>query len=167
MNPYVILAIVLGTLAAVGGAYWLGDGAGYDRADAAWKTRENKELTGKNAKILELTAAVRAAEVRNAEALNAISTQNQQELRNEREKHARDIAAVRAGILRLRDVAARAGSCGAAPGPAGAGAGGRDATAGAELSGAATEFLLGEAARADEITRQLGRCQDVVRADRN
>lgn len=167
MKGWQIIAIIVGVVATLGATFYLGDSYGVARANSKWQTRENTELTAKNDKILELTAKARAREKANAEALNDISLRNQQELRNAKAQYDRDVAAVRAGALRLRDAAARQASGGSTPGAAGAGASGRDGGAGTELSREATEFLLGEAARADEITRQLGQCQDVVRADRS
>jgi prophage endopeptidase len=89
--------------------------------------------------------------------------QTYQEKLNEKDaSHARDLAAVRSGALRLRDTHAH---CPAQVQPA-SGAGRSDAAAGVELSVEATEFLLSEARRADGVVDQLTACQAVIQADR-
>lgn len=81
-----------------------------------------------------------------------------------------DVAAVRAGAVRVRErfTCPSAGAAGAS----GAGtAAGRTASVGdaaqaAGLQAADAEFLLSEAGRADEVTLQLQACQEIVRRDR-
>lgn len=167
MNPYSFLGVLLAwllSLCAVG--YWQhGDGQTMERTQ--WQAREVKELKAANDKIAELEHAARSAELDYAAAMDKVATQFEQEKRNANIKTNRLIAQLRAGDLRLYDPAARsesacAGTTSATPASPGSGDG---ATAGG-LSGAATEFLLGEAERADEIVLQLNACQGVVRADR-
>ncbi|MBF3800036.1 lysis protein [Burkholderia pseudomallei] len=95
-----------------------------------------------------------------------ISTDYERKLNDAKSQADRDIAAARAGALRLRD---RAATCGNQPSESatGPGAGVSADTGGAELSLPATEFLLSEAGRADEIVLRLNACEAVVRSDRD
>ena len=166
-NPWLILGVVLVWLASlVGVGTWQrSDGATTERAK--WVERENAELVAANAKIIELNAAARAQEARHAASLAVISTGHQQEIKNAQAQAIADRAAVRAGGLRLYDVAAPGlRACGSLPSPPGATAGGRDGRAAGELSGEATQFLFDLANDADAVARQLAACQRVVRADR-
>lgn len=167
MNPYSFLGVLLAwllSLCAVG--YWQhNDGQAMERAK--WQAREVTELRTANDKIAVLEHAARSAELDYADAMNKIAIQFEQEKRDANIKTNRLIAKLRAGDLRLYDPAARrespcAGTTGETPASPGSGDG---ATAGG-LSGEATEFLLSEAERADEIVLQLNACQGVVRADR-
>ena len=166
-NPWLLLGVGLIWLASlVGVGVWQrSDGATTERT--MWVERENAELVAANAKIVQLNAAARAQEVRHAESLAAISTGHQQEIKNAQAQANADRAAVRAGGLRLYDVAAPGlRACGSLSGAPGATAGGRDGPKGGELSGAAAEFLLELVNDADAVARQLAACQQVVRADR-
>jgi hypothetical protein len=94
--------------------------------------------------------------------INQIDATYQEKLHEQDALHARDLADVRSGALRLRDSGAKCpAQVSAAPG-----ASVGDGQAGAELSAAATEFLLSEAERADRVAIQLGACQQVIESDR-
>lgn len=166
LKPYLYLAIVLAwvaSLAAVG--YWQ-NGAGHVAERSAWMERENDELRQANVEIIRLQAAARAQEQRQAELMATISITYQEQLTHETAQHRADIAALRAGALRLRDRAAiKNTDCHPVP-ETPAAAIGRDDLPGAELSGAASEFLLVLTSRADNLARQLAACQSVIRADR-
>lgn len=167
MNPYAILAACLawaGTLAAVGG--WQHH-AGRTTERAEWQDREIGELRTANQKILDITTAARRAEHENAAALAAVATDYERKLDAAKDRHARDIAAVRSGALRLRDPhSAGLPACGSAAAPVGTGAGGRDGPAPGELSEAAAGFLLQLTDDADAVAEQLAACQRVVIEDR-
>lgn len=157
---------------AVAGGLWLYGESRYQEGVRAergeWNGRKVAELEAANAEIVRLNAAAREAETWHVNALSSLSTRYQVTLKNAQERHSNDLAAVRAGTLRLRDPDAplRLDACrdpGAAPG---AGTGGLDGAAPGELSRAAAEFLLDFAADADGVAEQLSGCQAVIAADR-
>lgn len=162
------LWIALGVAAAVALGAWLiwstAFAAGVAERDAAWLARDNAELRAANAKIARLNREAREKESQHQQALAAVSAGYQEDLKHAEDQKRRDVAAARAGTVRLRDALA---TCNATRGSGAresiAAAGGRDAAAGAELSPAATEFLLGLANDADAVARQLTRAQDLVR----
>lgn len=170
LNPYTWLAGAL-ILALVGGSGYLygrEDGKKIERTD--WQKKENADLA---AAVKERDKLRKEAED-HADALAAISGHYQGELKNERIKKDRVISELRAGTVRLRDPNGKCAGIGIALPETDTGAGGRDGSSGTELPGSsvgvlssnASEFLIGEASRADEIARQLTACQGVVRADR-
>ena len=102
-----------------------------------------------------------------AAALADVSTNFQKELSNANKQRAADIAAVRAGALRLRvQYPASIYAIGDRPAETGPGAGGCDGPKGAELPESIVADLLGLAADADDVTRQLTACQRVIIEDR-
>lgn len=130
--------------------------------------RDNTQLTAANQKIKSLEESYRQQEQDNAHALSAISQTYQKDLSHVKAEKDRVIAGLRDGSVRL-SVPVTPGSTadGSPPAAVSTSASGCDANARAELSGQVAEFLVSFAADADEVTRQLGRCQDIVRADRN
>jgi hypothetical protein len=102
------------------------------------------------------------AQTQSSLAISQIDATYQDKLHEKDATHDRDLAAVRAGTLRLRDASAK---CPSAV-PAGTGTSSGDGETGAELSPAATEFLLGLADDADGVALQLGACQAVIENDR-
>lgn len=165
----VVLGLVYGIFHVVTGYLADVDAKGYQRgADetrAAYAKRDNEQLKAALAKVQELEAAARAAEQKHAKELAALDRQRRQEEQDAKRQHERDVAAVRAGTLRLRDRGAT--SCpavsGQRPGPeAGAAASKRDAEAGTQLSDQAAEFLLGLTSEADDIARQLATAQALI-----
>lgn len=107
----------------------------------------------------------RAAEHREAAQLARISKQYQQKLQDANAKTHRLLVELRDArrlYVPIQSSAFRSnGVSKAAPA-----ARVRDGQTRAELSTEASRFFVGEAARADQITRQLAACQAVVRADR-
>ena len=131
-----------------------------------WEARESKELADANRTIVFLNAAYREREQRFAVEINGLSAKHEEEKRNAKAKHDRDVAAVRDGF-RLSDPGARPapaceGGGESAPATAFAAAGQPDAKGGGELSESLTGFLLAEANRADAIVGRLGEIQDLV-----
>lgn len=165
MNKYLIIALVwIASLVGVG-SWQNSDGETVERS--AWQGRENKELVDANAAIKALEEKSRKAEQDHAAELGAIATNYEGKLSDATKQRAADLAAIRAGTLRLRDPGA-SGKCPVGdpmPGIA-AGAGVGDGRAAGELSGIASEFLLSEASRADSLAEQLAAAQAVIRADR-
>lgn len=171
MNPTLKLWLVVGamllwlaSLAGVG--YWQNE-AGHVAERSTWQGRENTELRTANDKIKTLEEDARKAEQAKAAALASIATDYERKLSDANKQRAADVAAVRAGTLRLRDPdppGIRASGSVApetAPGP-----GRGDGGAAGELSAAASGFLLDLANEADDVARQLTTCQRVVTEDR-
>lgn len=160
-----LIAAVLGIVYAYGQQQF---GLGEKAERGTWLERENGQLVTANAKIKSLEEQYRTQEQRHAVALASISSQYQKDLTHVKADKDRVIAGLRAGSMRLfipstATVSANGGAASAVT-PATAG---RDGDTRCELSVAASEFLVGFASEADEITKQLGRCQDVINADRN
>jgi len=161
-----ISALVYGVKSYLDGV----DQKGYDRGkqetEAKYAKRDNEQLRAAAERIKTLEDQARRQERENAERLAEISKQRQKELADAKRQHDRDIAAVRAGTLKLHDPGVPAGGAAAgrgSPGPApGAPAGGRDGETRGQLSGAAAEFLLGLAGEADDVARQLDKAQAVI-----
>lgn len=133
-----------------------------------WQARETSELTQANALIVRIGANYAAQQARHAEEVNSISQRYQKDLRHAQTSFDADLAAVRAGALRLRDPGGTATACKGSddhPAPsAAAAAGGSDAARGKELSDQAAEFLLSEASRADALVDKVSRLQDLARS---
>lgn len=119
----------------------------------------------------------RVAEQRSAQDVAAVSAQYEENKAHVAAHTRKTIADLHTGVLSLR---VQLDTRGAVPGDrspaaqAGPGASKCDGAAGsglsqpvtATLSAADSEFLIGEASRADEVVAQLTACQAVVRADR-
>jgi hypothetical protein len=167
MNQYLIIGLLIGWAASLAGVGWWQNEAGHTAERTAWQTRENTELRAANAKIITLQTSVRSIEQAHAIALADVSTNYQKELSNANKQHAADVAAVRAGAIRLRyPNTSSIYSIGDRPAETGPGTGGCDGPKGAELPAATSEFLLSLANDADDITRQLTACQRVIIEDR-
>lgn len=180
MSGWMYLAAGLAALAMVSALFFSvvsyldgldakGYARGVEKERAAWLERENEELTGANAEIVELTNKYRKLEQESAANMADIAAQHEKDQDNAQAQRDADIAAVVAGSLKLRDpdrAATGPADCGGTASQAAASPAGGDSKAGAEFSGAATAFLLNEANRADEIVRQLNRAIDVIQTDR-
>lgn len=165
MNQSSIIGLLwIATLAGVG--WWQND-AGHVAERTTWQGRENSQLRTANSRIKTMEEGARKAEQDHALAMAAISTDYERKLSDANKQRAADIAAVRAGTLRLRDPGAPGlypfGGIAAQAGP---GACQCNGTQGSELSAAAGEFLFGLADDADDLARQLTACQAVVVKDR-
>lgn len=172
--PYRILAVVLlwlGSLAAVG--IWQHH-AGAMGERVTWQAKEVTEQATAAAQFKALYDAARKAEQDNAAKMAALAAAYERKLTDANKQRAADIAAVRAGIIRLRDPGAAVPTCPSATAQAGSAAGGSDGVQGGGLSaapagllsGQTSEWLIDFAADADEITRQLAACQQVIVRDR-
>lgn len=173
--PYriaIVAALWLGSMVAVG---WWQRHDGMAAVEAAWQKREATQQAQHAAQINNLQQAARQAERDSADAMSAIANDYERKLTDAKNRRAADIAAMRAGTLRLRDPgAAPVPACAGTAAEAGAGAGRRDGGASGELPAApagllsnqASEFLVNLAADADDVARQLAACQQVIINDR-
>lgn len=141
---------------------------GQSEAEAAYVKRDNEALAAATQHIKMLQARVRASEAEAAKGVATIDKNHQKELEDAKKRANRDVANARSGALRLRDRwRNKARTCTAerdrsADSPTTGASGSTDEKAGTELSRAATEFLLGEANRADAVARQLGAAQSLI-----
>lgn len=179
VNGLIVLA-VLGALSAVA----LGVNHWFEGVKAAAKEEgrneiRQKDLKERNDRLVEAQRRIKnlederdAKEAEHAKHVAAIDAKGQEGIRNAQVKADRDIAAIRAGNLVMRDAGLRPrlgcpGSGDGAPGAAAAGAGLGDGEAGAQLQRQAdAAFLRGEAGRADRVVEQLTACQAIVEDDR-
>ncbi len=163
----VALSLVALLLACI---YVYGDhqfGLGETAERSLWLKRDNADLTKANAKIKLLEEQYRKQERDWADVLAATSTQYQKDLKHVKDDKDRVIAGLRDGSMRLfLPVATGLKPNGSAACQIATTASGRDGETRGELSIAAAEFLVSFASEADEVTKQLGRCQDIINADR-
>jgi hypothetical protein len=172
----VILLYLIGAAAVLGALFLIYqtiETNGYDRGrqetEARYAKRDNDQLRAANDRIQALQNEARAAEAAHAAALVAVSHKYQRTLNAQKTQFERDITAVRAGTLILRDPGhtETTANCGrGAESAPGAPASGRDGETGGRFSAATSEFLLSEANRADSIVHQLASCQAVITSDR-
>lgn len=168
-NPWVILALVVAFVAEGLGAYFYGLDTGETKQDAKWQARENVELNAANAKIIELTTKARATEAQAAIDQAAISESYEGKLKNVQDDKDKFVSDVRAGriVLRIPQPTAAKRASGGASSQTATSTSQCDGEARGELPREVTEFLYGEAGRADSIVEQLTACQALVRRDRN
>lgn len=167
MNPWLIITLgVLWLACLVGVGKWQNE-AGHVAERTAWQAKDNEQLRLANAEILRLETEARTTEAGHQKRLVDIANNIVKDKRNDALQHQADLDRVRNGSLILRDPGATGLKvCAGAAGALGAGPGGGDGAGGAQLSGAAAEFLLTEASRADDIARQLAAAQAVIVEDR-
>lgn len=173
--PYriaIVAALWLCSLVAVG---WWQRHDGIATVEAKWQAREAKQQAAAADQYKKLYDAYRKAEQDNAVALAAISAKFEKERTDATKQHAADIAAIRAGALRLRDPgAAPVPACRGSTAETGTSSSGCNGGASCEfsgpharlLSGQTSEFLVDLAADADDVARQLAACQQVIINDR-
>jgi hypothetical protein len=166
VNPYLILGVLVAWLASLVGVGFWQNRTGHAAERVVWEQRENSELTAANAKIHDLEEQYRTEERRRAQEVADISTKYEKERTDAAAQKARDIAAARAGALRLRIPAACESPGGSDAGKAAAGAGERDGGATTQLPREITANLFGLADDCDVVARQLGAAQRVIRSDR-
>lgn len=160
-----LIAAVLGIIYAYGQQQF---GLGEKAERGTWLERENGQLVTANVKIKSLEEQYRTQEHDHAVALASISSQYQKDLAHVKADKDRVITGLRNGSMRLQvPIAATVQPDGGTASKVAATTTGRDGETRAELSISAAEFLVGLASEADEVTKQLGRCQDVINADRD
>lgn len=169
-KPYLILGLVVILATSHLGALMFGR----NMANNAAKARLQKETEAKLVQMqalmtenLRLSNQVRAEESAHAIKLASVSQTYQEQLQNVRFEKDKFISSVRAGTAKLY-IPKSARPSGDYPtlGQVNATASRCDASAESELSRDVTEFLYGEASRADEVVNQLTACQAIVLEDR-
>lgn len=115
-------------------------------------------------------AAIAKKEREKVEAMAKLDADYQKEIADAVATRERTIADLRAGAIRVREHLtcgpAKSPFGGSPSGKAGTGTGVGDGSAQGGLSGADVELVLRIASEADEVVRQLTRCQQIIRDDR-
>ncbi len=161
---------------SVVGAVWWGAATIHDniyedgrRAERViWQDAEVKKSAERNARIVQLNAKLTALEQEHNKKMSVIETQHLKEIEDANKQKAADIAAVRAGTVKLRyagNNSGRGSSGGTATAPVGASSVCNDKTGG-ELPAEVTANLYAIVDDADRNTKQLRSCQEVILADR-
>lgn len=180
MNPKAALILAGAIVAGLVVSHWAAYQHGIStenadrRAEVAELVREQNqrlgELNDKHTTALANELQRRLDEQAQHQAeMAALDAKFTKEMEDEKRRAAADVAALRAGTVRVRDRF----TCPGATSTSGAGtAAGRtpsmgDATQAGGLQAADAEFLLREAERADAVTLQLQACQAIVRRDRD
>lgn len=159
------MVLVLWLVSLVGVGKWQNE-AGRTAERVSWQAREVTELQTANAEIERLNKAARADEQRRTLALSTLADDYEKEKANAKLQRDKDIAAAQSGALSLRfHTTSQDAGCGGLPG-APASASGGDAGKTTELPRAVTANLYGLVDDADEVVRQLAKCQSVVKVDR-
>lgn len=152
--------------------------AGYDKAKKELAERDKKELEDADRQIAKMLADKLATDTAHAEAQADAKRIHDREVANAKSETAALLARVRSGDLVLRDPGAIVRASGSGqPGAGGvagcvptdtaaAAPGGSGQALGGRISDAASEFLLTEADRADEVASDLALCWRIARDDR-
>lgn len=166
-----VLALAIGAGAAWSIQGWRKDAQISKHDAAASQAKADLESLRANASAIlaNKEREAREKERRSVEATAASQAKHEQEKADRENQHQSDLAALRAGTLRMRDKYAKQNSsCGIrlssteiGPSTTGFAEGG-----GAELSREASEFLLGEANRADQLAARFNKCVRQLKIDR-
>ena len=135
----------------------IGFGGGYKLQSLRWEA-SLKEAADKR---VEAVNQAREREHELGKVHETIATTLEKDKQNALRKKDAVIADLRAGTLRLRLPSDLPGTSAPAASPSKC-----DGASGSELPRITSEFLLAQAARADEIVLQLQSCQAILRADR-
>lgn len=169
------LAAVLALIIGAGGAWkvqeWRKDAAIAKHESVASQARGDLESLRADASAIlaKKEREAREKERKGVEATAANQAKHEKEIADREDQHKSDLAAVRSGAIRLRDkYANQNSSCGIrlagteiGPSDPGSAEG-----SGAELSHEASEFLLGEANRADQLAARFNKCVRQLKIDR-
>lgn len=166
-NPWVLLAVGIAWLASLAGVGWWQRHDGAATTEAKWLAVQSTERAQAAAALDKAHREARAAEQKAVTDAAADAVLYQKVIDDAHAQRDRDVAAARAGAIRLRV----SGGCravqadgGGGPAPAAAGAGAHDA-ADAELPREVTEDLLGLADDADAVAQQLTAAQRRIEFD--
>ncbi|MEQ6289621.1 lysis system i-spanin subunit Rz [Vogesella sp. GCM10023246] len=149
----------LALLGVLAGTHWLTYGHGKAVVTLARDLADAERERNNNATINDLQQQLRRNESAGAAKLLAAETRYREGLLNVQAEKNRILADHAAGRLRL-SVPVKPASCPAAGVAANLAEGGADPAPRAELSDAATEFLVGLASEADAVAVELNRCVD-------
>jgi len=129
-----------------------------------WQAQAAKDREAATNKIAEITQRERAKEQASTAIINAQAAKHQKEIQDEKALRRADVAAARAGTIKLRDPGTTTSACAGSSrtGPPATTTSQRDGASLAELSAEATEFLLDLANDADAVARQLTSAQAVI-----
>lgn len=145
---------------------WWVYGKGVQSERAKWKLKENAELVKRQQQIVDLTAENRALEqARVKEQADLVNTY-QEQINHEKNRAKLELAAVVAKSKRLSISTKGVPACASAASSLPATTATSDTASRAELSDEAAQFLIGLASEADEVTKQLKLCQDMLKATR-
>lgn len=159
-TPQLLMAGVIALGIASVGSYFYGRSDGRELAEREHLEANNKALKAAQAEAAKLRSEKAEMETAHAKRLLLIDESYLKEKQDADAQKARDIAAARAGVIRLRDPGGR---CVPAAKPAGdvpppdAGTGRAEAAGSTELSAEAAEFLLSESNRADALVAKFNR----------
>jgi len=164
---YVYLAVAIGAVAAITGAYFTGRSAGADAAQAKWLAQHSADLAVANQKLREAYKEKETAQRWHAEESARLSQIHQAQIEVTKNERDRLLARNRSLGVRVRGCRNTGGSnTGEHLPKAGTGAAGSDGGAASVLSTADGDFLIRFAADADRNAKQLAACQALVKADR-
>lgn len=159
VNPYILLAALL-TVIGAAGAGFLG-GRSYESGQNALE--ESKALKQLNATITRMNDEARDKEQRHAMKVSALANQLLKDKSDAKAKFDLDLAAIRAGSVKLRIPA----KCPARPtGEVGTNPSGTTPAAKAELDPAAYDFFAGLTNEGDDAIRERNTCVEMLKADR-
>ena len=142
-------------------------GRGEKSAHAAWQARQIKELIDANATIIKLQRQAREDERKHQANLSELDKRYQEKQAHEAVKTQSMLRDLRNGAVSMRyPTTASKQASGGATSAVKPSASLGDGAETSELPPAIAADIYSEAARADEITEQLGACQQVVIEDR-
>lgn len=159
------LLIAFALAVALGGAWWRGHSGGLSTGRAEVQSRWDAEKLKQQDAALKAEAANRAKEQGMAASVAAVADHYSKESARAKTENADLRRKLADGSVRLTVPGACPGG-GGAPAPSGS-AGGGDGRTDAELPAAIAATLSAIGAEADEVARQLGACQAILRSERN
>lgn len=164
-NPWIIVGVLVAWIASLAGVGYWQNQSGHIAERVSWQAQDSANLKAANAKILTLEESARVNEQAHAAVIAALDAQYTKELQDAAAQKDRDVAAARAGALKLR-YATESGAGGGKLPDAPASTGPGNGPSGSELPPETTASLYALADDADQVAKQLASCQAIVEADR-
>lgn len=161
-GAYAYLAIAIGIAIALGAAFQTGRKV--ERAE--WLDQQNTDLREANRATGATYKLYQKEHEAKEQAISKVSASYQKGLKDGQISKETVIADLESGARRLRVNLTGCEAIGDSAAKAAASTSGRNGGAVGYLSETTSRFLVGLASEADDITKQLGACQAVVRADR-
>lgn len=160
VGPVLLLALYAFTMSKV-------YDAGVDAERGRHALEENTKIAALGERIITLQNQKHELEQKRVKDLDALTLNFQEKIKNVETKSNDAISAVRAGTLKLRiPIKVYATDCAGGASPAGTIASGVVGDGNAELSERASEFLIGQANKADKVVAALQLCKAIAIADR-